>query len=300
MADEQTQSLVPVETKTVIFYDDELAAVRVEHDEGSTIYVPVARLCDNLGLSWTGQRERINRDEVLSQVIKTVRVTRVVKKGGRGGGPVDTLCLPLKFLPGWLFGINASRAKEEIREKLIRYKFEAYDALWDAFKQDILPVLDQEAQISAEMTLAEKALTQAEALYNLAKQQVAIERWLVYHDARLEVVEDVAQEAHKRLDKAAEAFRDIQLRVYGPGQHVTEEQAAEVAELVKAVAMDLTERSPDKNHYQSIWGELHRRYRVASYRRLPAAKFGEVIAWLENWLQSIKSADDKETGAVEG
>jgi len=38
---------------------------------------------------------------------------------------------------------------------------------------------------------------------------------------------------------------------------------------------------------------LHRRYDVTIYRRVPAASFGEVIAWLEGWLASF--SDTKET-----
>ncbi|MEJ2751084.1 MAG: phage antirepressor N-terminal domain-containing protein [Candidatus Promineifilaceae bacterium] len=29
----------------------------------------------------------------------------------------EMICLPLKFVPGWLFGINANRVKPEIRER---------------------------------------------------------------------------------------------------------------------------------------------------------------------------------------
>ena len=30
--------------------------------------------------------------------------------------------------------------------------------------------------------------------------------------------------------------------------------------------------------------ELHRRYDVMTHRRVPAAKFAEVVTWLEEWL----------------
>jgi len=55
-------TLDPVEEKTIVFYSDELTAVKLAVGE---IYVPVARLRDNLGLSWPGQRERINRHGVM-------------------------------------------------------------------------------------------------------------------------------------------------------------------------------------------------------------------------------------------
>jgi hypothetical protein len=55
---------------------------------------------------------------------------------------------------------------------------------------------------------------------------------------------------------------------------------------VAALAHALSEKDPaGGNFYQSVWGELKRRYNVASYTRIPAARFGEVIAWLENWLK---------------
>ncbi len=132
-------ALNPVEEKTIAFYADELTDVKLANGE---IYVPVARLRDNLGLSWPGQRERINRHEVWGEAKKTIRVTRIVKEGGHGGGPVDTLCLPLDVIPGWLFGIQTSRVRDDIRPKLIRYQRKCFRVLWDAFKADVLPQLD--------------------------------------------------------------------------------------------------------------------------------------------------------------
>jgi len=283
----QDDTLVPVEEKTVIFYDDELTAVKLKDSE---IYVPVVRLCDNLGLSWPGQRERIYRDEVLSESLKTIRVTRMVKEGGRGGGAVDTLCLPLDLIPGWLFGIQTSRVRGEIRPKLIHYRRECFRVLWDAFKSDILPAVDPAlAPPGEDMTPAERALALAEAVYQMARQQVTMERWLAAHDTRLEMVEDELETVHGRLDQAAQVVGALQLRVYGPHQVITEEQAAEMAQLVKAIAHTLTEQDPGGgNYYQSVWSELHRRYGVTSYRRVPAAKFGEVIAWLEGWVETLR------------
>ena len=132
-------TLDPVEERTIVFYADELTAVKLANGE---ISVPVARLCDNLGLSWLGQLERINRHEVLSEAKETIRVTRMVREGGRGRGPIDTLCLPLDVIPGWLFGIQTSRVRDDIRPKLTRYQRECFRVLWDTFKADVRPQLD--------------------------------------------------------------------------------------------------------------------------------------------------------------
>ena len=283
MTDDQLP-IIPTEEKTILFYDDELTAVQLE---GGAIFVPVRRLCDNLGLDWTAQYRRIQRDEVLQESIKGVAITTTPSPGGRGGGPQETICLPLDLVPGWLFGIQTGRVKESIRPKLIRYRRECFRVLWDAFKGDVLPAMAPGLESPAgDLTPAEQNLANVETLYQMAKQQVALERWLTHHDQRLDLVEDTALAAHERLDKAA-AVGALQLRVYGPHQMISEAQAAELAELVKHIAGRLGDLDPSKNHYQGVWGELHRRYGITTYRRVPADKFGEVVTWLEGWLGTL-------------
>ena len=101
--------LVPVDEQTVEFYGDEITTALVKLGEHFQMYVPLRPICKYLGLSWSGQFERINRDPVLSGEVRFVRVTRT---NDRGGDP-DTLCLPLEFLNGWLFGVNATRVKRK-------------------------------------------------------------------------------------------------------------------------------------------------------------------------------------------
>jgi hypothetical protein len=125
--------LEPIEERHIDFYGDDVTAVLVPTEAAPQIYVPVRALCDYLGLSWSGQRERILRDPVLSEAVHSVRVTRTER------GERDVLALPLDLLPGWLFGISAARVREELRDKIIRYQRECFRVLWDAFKQDILP-----------------------------------------------------------------------------------------------------------------------------------------------------------------
>lgn len=125
------QSLEPVREVTVDFYGDEIptALVVIDEDGRQVIYVPVRPLVEYMGLSWSGQRERINRDAVLSQMVQGVRVTRTP---GEGGTQV-MLCLPLDYINGFLFGINANRVKPELRERLITYQRECYQVLSAAF-----------------------------------------------------------------------------------------------------------------------------------------------------------------------
>ena len=95
---EKTRGLEIVEEKTILFYEDELIAVRL--DDGS-IYVPVRRLCDNLGLAWPPQFQRLQRDEVLREAVKGVIIAITPSApDARGGGPQETICLPLDLIPG--------------------------------------------------------------------------------------------------------------------------------------------------------------------------------------------------------
>lgn len=114
MSDESR--LVPEEVKTIAFYGDDITAALVRFGDDTRIYVPLRPICDFLGLSWVGQRERVMRDEVLAEAVRGVRVTRTP---GTGGGTQEMLCLPLDLLPGWLFGVSVNRVKKpEFREKL--------------------------------------------------------------------------------------------------------------------------------------------------------------------------------------
>ena len=57
------KALVPIEERTVEFYGDEIKGVRVTRtpSDQPELYVPLRQLCDYLGVSYTGQRERIER-----------------------------------------------------------------------------------------------------------------------------------------------------------------------------------------------------------------------------------------------
>ena len=67
-------ALLPVEERTVIFYDDALTAVLVQIGGEEQVFVPVRPLCDYLGVDWSAQYRRLSRDPVLSEAQATVAV----------------------------------------------------------------------------------------------------------------------------------------------------------------------------------------------------------------------------------
>src|SRR5258708_685691 len=105
---------------------------------------------------------------------KSVRVTRM-KSESRRGDP-ETLCLPVEYLNGWLFGINASRVKSELREKIIRYQRDCYRVLWEAFSAQPLSAQDLE-QTQGTMAL-EQIREMGLAIARMAEQQIEMEQRL--------------------------------------------------------------------------------------------------------------------------
>ena len=254
----EERALVPVEERTVVFYDDEIkSAVVTMAGTQPQIFVPVRPLCDFLGVDWSGQLRRINNDPVLSHVIRQVEVNTP-------GGKQSMQCVPLDYLNGWLFGINANRVKEDIRERLIRYQRECYLVLRDAFQEPV-PAAHPLAQVE-QMGLA---------IARMAREQMQF-------DSRLTSTQDQVSDLSQRVVVLEERI--------APGASITEEQASQLSQAVKAVAMELSKQS-GRNEYGGVYGELYRKFSITSYKLLPAAKFQESMSWLTDWYGSITDKD---------
>ncbi|WP_080737717.1 phage antirepressor N-terminal domain-containing protein [Gallibacterium anatis] len=127
--------------QTIQFYNRTLTTF----EQNNIHYVAMKPICENIGLDWHAQRQRIHRDEVLSQGAVMITLPSV-------SGEQQTLCLPIQYLNGWLFGIDVKRVKPEIRETLITYKRECYQALfdyWNKPRQQPLPLAEAEADEEA-------------------------------------------------------------------------------------------------------------------------------------------------------
>lgn len=262
------RALVPIEERQVEFYDDELTAVVVEIDGGQQVFVPIRPICQLLGIDWASQRKRIMRDPIMAEAIQFVVIMTT-----NPGDPV-TIAMPLEMLPGWLFGINASRVRPELRDKIIRYQRECFKVLWDAFANRLAPAAPEE-------TPAVVALTQirelGRAIMQMADEQLA-------HERRITTTES-------RLDRAAVVVGQIQSRLtaveqrLSPGNPITDEQASEIQAAVHGLGLLLTEHDKSKNHFQGIFNELHRRFGVTSYKLIPQGKYAAVLEFLEGWRQ---------------
>ncbi|MCA9935178.1 MAG: ORF6C domain-containing protein [Anaerolineales bacterium] len=254
--------LVPVEQKTVLFYDDEITAVLMAD---STVYVPVRPLCERLGVDWSAQYRRIQRDLVLNEVAKSVAITATDLPSSKTGPRTsELLAIPLDYLNGWLFGINASRVKEEIRATLVRYQRECYRVLYDAFQTgelsadfgQLLAQADPESRAAYHMALA---------VVKLARQQIVLQSEVADHGRRLDLLE---------------------ARLGDEARTITEDQAAQISQAVKAVALTYGKQT-SRNEFGAVYGEMYRKFEVTSYKLIPSAKFQAVMDWLTEWHQSL-------------
>lgn len=114
-----TSQIVP---QTVTFNNQEL----ITFEQNGVQYTAMKPICENIGIDWESQRQRIKRDDILSKVACMIKAT------GLDGKIYEMLSLPIQFLNGWLFGVDSKRVKtDEAKKNLMAYKLECYQVLHD-------------------------------------------------------------------------------------------------------------------------------------------------------------------------
>ena len=97
------------------FRGQEIVSIKKENKT----YIVLKQICQNLGIDWSSQKKRIERDSVLLQGMVMITIPSLLWEQ-------ESSCIPIEYLNWWLFGIDKSRVKEEIRESIIAYKKECY------------------------------------------------------------------------------------------------------------------------------------------------------------------------------
>jgi hypothetical protein len=89
--------------------------------------VAVKPICEALGIDFSAQLQRLKRDEILSSVVVMVTTT------GSDGKQYEMVTIPLKFVFGWLFTIDTSKVRDDVKDFVLKYKLECYNALYEHF-----------------------------------------------------------------------------------------------------------------------------------------------------------------------
>lgn len=149
---------------TIPFHGNELLGF--EDDRG--VFVALRPMVEGMGLNWSGQLQRVKRDPILSQGVCVMHTPS-------DGGPQDTVCLPLRLLPGWLFRLDIKRLDASIRDKVQTYQQEAYDVLARAFLKPATPAAIVQAPIDVmPISEARKLVTEARHSFD---HQAARQLW---------------------------------------------------------------------------------------------------------------------------
>lgn len=115
-----------------------------EITENGQVYIPVKPICQAIGVDPEAQRQRILRHYILSSTAFTLKAVAADEKER------EMLCLPLDYIYGWLFTIDANLVSEANREKVADYQRECYDILYRHFAGSLRRrVEENEAEIAA-------------------------------------------------------------------------------------------------------------------------------------------------------
>lgn len=117
------------------------------------------------------------------------------------------------------------------------------------------------------------------AIAAMAEQQIAL-------TTRVDKAAIIVGQHEKRLNNIE--------RQLAPRRAITDEQATDVANKVKALAMFMTDLGDGgKNHFQSIFSEIYRRYRVSSYKEIRQDQYQDVLDFLSEWYDTLQAKKGK-------
>ena len=245
--------------KEVQFYDDQLTAAQT--DDGR-IYVSINEVCGVLGLSRPAQQRRIQEHDVLSEGLVRLAIDTA-------GGPQTVSMLRHDLVPLWLAGLQGRAVREDVRPKLKQFQLRAAQVLYEAFQEGRLTTAEPTDLFAGASPESVQAYQLAQAVLHLARNQLLMEQRLGGRidavEVRLETIEDTLSQ---------------------PGRTVTEDQASQISQAVKAVALALGKAS-GRNEFGGVYGELYRKFGIAGYRMLPARRFQEAMRFLTEWHETV-------------
>ena len=253
------RALAIIEQRDVEFYGDELTAVRAEDGH---IYVSLAHLCDALGIDTQGQARRIKRQSVLLKGYSWVDILSTQPTPQRRRSQV----LRVDLVPLFLTGISTnSITDEDRRQKLVRFQEEAAKVLWEAFQQGRLTADLDFDELLAQDSPEAQAYKMAQAVLQLARNQLMMRAQLSDHEQRLEAIES---------------------HLGDTGRNVTPDQASQISQAVKTVALALGKKT-GRNEFGAVYGELYRKFGITGYKMLPARRFDEAMKFLTDWHEDL-------------
>lgn len=151
--------------------DSEIFAESTE--EG--IIVPIRPICTAIGVDYKSQYEKLQNDEILAS---TVVLSTTV---GADGKDREMICLPLRYIYGWLFTINPKNVAPEAKETVTKYRLECYNALYRHFESiRNKTILNREAE--AKLLEEKSHIEEEEKSLRSRKKEIDMELATLQHE----------------------------------------------------------------------------------------------------------------------
>lgn len=125
-----------------------------------TWWVAVKPICEALGVNYNRQFQNIKEDDILSGVFANQQTHDT------SGRVQEMLCLPEKFIYGWVFSLRSDASG------LVEYKKKCYEVLYDHFHGALtarLNTLSQRDGIAMRIIELEEKLEQSEEYQEIQK-----------------------------------------------------------------------------------------------------------------------------------
>ena len=136
---------------------------------GDEQFVAIRPICEVLGIDPEGQRQRIERDEILGPA------ACLIKAIGKDGKSYEMYAIPYCYVFGWLFSIDISRINENVKASVLEYKLACYKALFTHFTEPQTFLKQKQTVIEQKVTEyqeCQRRFKDAQKLMNEAKTEL--------------------------------------------------------------------------------------------------------------------------------
>ena len=136
---------------------------------GDEQFVAIRPICEALGVDPEGQRQRIERDEILGPA------ACLIKAIGKDGKSYEMYAIPYCYVFGWLFSIDISKVNENVKASVLEYKLACYKALFTHFTEPQTFLKQKQTVIEQKVTEyqeCQRRFKDAQKLMNEAKTEL--------------------------------------------------------------------------------------------------------------------------------